>query len=81
MALGDLDLRRLPDAEKAVTRIRRAAKAVCGTDGISVYKPAERALAGACMKASMRDAVTRLGDPMVTFAAYGENDPTVYAVR
>ena len=79
--LGDLDLGRPAGAQAAVNRIRRAARAVCGEHLRSSYPLSLSGRWRACTKVSMRDAVTRLDRPLVTRAAFGEDGPTVYAVR
>lgn len=81
VVLGDLDLARPAGAEAAARRIRRAAKAVCGADTTLSYPLILQTQRLACAKASMQDAVSRLGHPLVTRAAYGEEAPAVYAAR
>jgi UrcA family protein len=81
VALGDLDLGRPAGAQVAVKRIRRAAKAVCGSDTVFSYPLALQTGWRACSKSSMANAVDRLDHPMVTRAAYGEKAPTAYAAR
>lgn len=81
VVLGDLDMNRAADAETAARRIRRAVKAVCGGDDAGLFPLTTRMSWRACSEASMRDALSRLNNPMVTRAAYGEKAPAAYAAR